>query len=77
MKPIGKEKITPIRRKGCKNVGWIGEKRQYEDGSEYIEKIIVPLHKGKPTTFISKVFNMERFEMKNVLFINNKLTKTL
>lgn len=39
--------ITPIRRKGCKNVGWIWSEK-------YQQKVVVPLHPGKPIIFVTK-----------------------
>lgn len=53
MKPI------PIRRKGCKNVGWIWDRKKQQ-------KLVVKLHKDKPMTYMSEVirypFNKLSFE---------------
>lgn len=43
MKPV------PIRRKGCKNVGWVWNESK-------TEKLVVPLHIGKPLIWLSETF---------------------
>jgi hypothetical protein len=45
MKPV------PIRRKGCKNVGWIWSRRQKGKART---KVVVKLHPDKEMTYLSK-----------------------
>lgn len=45
-------KITPIRRKGCKNAGWIWD-------NNCLNKLVVPLHPGLPFKYVSDKFQME------------------
>lgn len=46
MKPI------PIRRKGCKNVGWIWNETK-------TMRVVVKLHLNKPCVYMSKMFYLE------------------
>lgn len=69
-------KKIPIRRKGCRNATkTFIESGHYIDCDENCDTkhgnwVIVPLHEGKPMTWISKKINVsgERLEMKNVYF---------
>lgn len=55
MKPI------PIRRKGCKNVGWIWDKKKQH-------KLVVKLHPEKPMTYMSEVIE---FPYLQIGFVKN------
>ena len=45
-------KITPIKRKGCKNVGWIWDEN-------HLNKLIVPLDPNKEFVYTAKKYQME------------------
>ena len=49
-----KQIITPIRRKGCKNAGWIWDEN-------HLNKLVVPLNPNKEFVYITKTYQMKNY----------------
>ena len=55
-------KITPIKRKGCKNAGWIWD-------NDHLNKLIVPLHSGKPMTYVTETVEYKWIEKRGIFVL--------
>lgn len=66
-------KITPIRIKGCKNIGWIptllGDDK---NGKPIIGRQLVPLHEEKNSWFMGKRYKLQDITVKGFTIIGNK-----
>jgi len=58
-------KPVPITRKGCKNAGWIWD-------VHHLNKVVVPLHPGKPFTYITNTFNYKFMTKKGMYSLGNE-----
>lgn len=59
MKPV------PIRRKGCKNAGWVWDDIR-------LNKIVVPLHPGKPMTYITQKFEYKYMNKRGIYILSHE-----